>query len=324
MTLKIQMIFNKNSQLREKSIRNLHSEKVFLQHSKNDFMSPAELSRHSRGIVYLAVGERFVAEAAVSSRSMRRHLNLPCTIFTNFPDNATRTDCFDQIVSINTSGRRAHRDKLVAMRDSPYDETLFLDTDTFIGAPLDDCWKLLEQFDIAFSSDRGYVDRFPAETGVPDSFKEPNLGVVFYRRSDEMDRLFNESLKTYDKFSNTDVNFFNDQTPFRIALYYSTLRFSILTDEDNCRFTNYGKLNGKCRVLHGRLKHGKFDEKTLSCLLDRLNATTVPRVFAAGTVIALWPRRFNLVHQYRPKYMPKTYLVDYKQLFCRIYKRIMR
>lgn len=306
----------------EKSIRDLRSEKVCLQNSMNDFMSSEELSRHSRGIVYLAVGERFVAEAAVSSRSMRRHLNLPCTIFTNFPDNATRTDCFDQVVAINPSGRRAHRDKLIAMRDSPYDETLFLDTDTFIGSPLDDCWKLLEQFDIAFSGDRGSVDRFPAETGVPDSFKEPNLGVVFYRRSYEMNCLFNESLKIYDKFSNIDVNFFNDQTPFRIALYYSNLRYSILTDEDNCRFTNYGKLNGKCRVLHGRLKHSKFDEKTLSCVLDRLNATTVPRAFAAGTVIALWPRRFKYMNQYRPKYMPIINLVDYKQLFCKIYRRI--
>jgi len=285
-------------------------------------MSVAYFSSPSRGVVYLAVGERFVAETVVSSNSMRRHLNIPCTIFTNLPDLAAQYDCFDQVVAIKPSGRRAHRDKLVAMRASPYDETLFLDTDTFIGSPMDDCWELLKYFDLAFAGDRGYVDRFPAGTNVPDSFKEPNLGVVFFRRSDEMVQLFDETLKLYDTFSNTDPHFFNDQTPFRIALYYSKLRFSILTDEDNCRFTNYGKLNGKVRVLHGRLKHGKFDDRTLSRVLDRLNASTAPRAFAAGTVIALWYRRFNLVHQYRPKYMPKVNLVDFRLVLGTFYWRL--
>jgi len=250
----------------------------------------------SRGVVYLAIGERFVAETVVSSNSMRRHLNLPCTIFTNLPEDAALTGCFDQVVAIQASGRRAHRDKLVAMRASPYNETLFLDTDTFIGSAMDDCWKLLDRFDLAFAGDRGYKDRFPSGTDVPDSFKEPNLGVLFYRRSNEMDDVFDKTLKLYDEFSKKDPNFFNDQSPFRIILYHSHLRFSILTDEDNCRFANYGKLNGKVRVLHGRLKSGKFDEKTLSRLLERLNVTTVPRAFAAGKVIALWPRRFKLIH----------------------------
>ncbi len=291
-----------------------------------DFSSPTtdsvgtlNVTRSGRGVLYLAVGEKFIAEAAVSSRSMLRHVNVPCTIFTNVPEYAAKFDCFDQVVAIKPSGRWAHRDKLEAMRATPYVETLFLDTDTFIGAPLDDCWKLLEQFDLAFAGDRGYVDRFPAGTDVPDSFKEPNLGVVYYRFSDEMNRLFDETLKLYDRFSIADPHFFNDQTPFRIALYHSNLRFTVLTDEDNCRFTNYGKLNGNVRVLHGRLKSGKFDERTLSSLFDRLNATTVPRAFAAGTVIALWPRRFSFIYTYRPKYMPKVYLVDPWLLLSRIY-----
>jgi hypothetical protein len=60
--------------------------------------------------------------------------------------------------------------------------------------------------------------------------------------------------------------------------------------------------------LHGWLKQGKFDEKSLSLVLD----PTVPRAFAAGSEISLWSRHFNIVHQYRPKYMPKMNLVDYK------------
>jgi hypothetical protein len=279
--------------------------------------------KSSRGVVYLAIGTRHVSEASVSALSVHRHFRIPCTIFTDLPEEAKKFQCFDQVIAIQPSGRRAHRDKLFAMCASPYIQTLFLDTDTFIGDNLDDCWQLLDYFDLAFAGDRGYVDNFPQDSGVPDSFKEPNMGVVFYRLSEELISVFDESLKLYDKFAKADSKFFNDQVPFRIALYSSKLRFYVLTDEYNCRFANYGKLNGKLRVLHGRLESGKFDFWTLSRILDRLNTTTVPRVFAAGTVIALWPRRIKWIKKYRPKYLPKIDLIDFNLVAKRLFRKLV-
>jgi len=278
--------------------------------------------KSSRGVVYLAIGHRHLSEAAVSALSVRRHLKVPCTIFTDLSEDAIKLNCFDQVIKIQPSGKRAHREKLFAMRASPYIQTLFLDTDTFIGDNLDDCWQLLENFDLAFAGDRGYKDNFPQDSGVPDSFKEPNLGVVFYRLSEELMSVFDGSLKLYDKFAKADSKFFNDQVPFRILLYSSKLRFYVLTDEYNCRFSNYGKLNGKLRVLHGRSGSGKFDDRTLSRILDRLNTTTVPRVFAAGTVIALWPGRFKWLKKYRPKYMSKIERIGFDLLLKRLFGKV--
>ncbi len=70
----------------------------------------------SRGILYLAMGERFVAEAAVSAASARRHLGLPITIFTDSPVAAEATRLFDSVIELPRSGPRPHRDKIVAMR----------------------------------------------------------------------------------------------------------------------------------------------------------------------------------------------------------------
>lgn len=282
----------------------------------------------SRGIVYLAMGERFVAEAAVSAASARIHLDLPITVFTDCPASARAAGCFDEVVELSMSGPRPHRDKIVAMRRSPYERTLFFDTDTFVGAALDDCWELLEHFDLAVAGDRGYVDEFPPGTGVPASFKEPNLGVVFYRRCPAVTQMFDEALAIYDDLATPrpgrePVSFY-DQPAVRLALYRSAVRFTSLCDEDNCRFANYGKLNGPVRVLHGRLLRAAHDAATLQRVLDRLNTTTVPRVFVAGRVWALWPRRRRFTHEYRAAPMPSADVVEPEMLWSALRAKVGR
>ena len=282
----------------------------------------------TRGIVYLAMGERFVAEAAVSADSARRHLGLPITLFTDCPSAARATGRFDEIVELSRSGPRPHRDKIVAMRRSPYERTLFLDTDTFVGAALDDCWELLDHFDLAVAGDRGYVDHFPADTGVPASFKEPNLGVVFYRRCTAVEEMFDEALVLYDDLAaprpGRGVVSFYDQPAVRLALFRSAVRFTSLCDEDNCRFANYGKLNGPVRVLHGRLLRATHNEANLQRVLDRLNTRTVPRVFVAGRVWALWPRRRRFTHEYRAAPMPSANLVEARMLWSALRAKVGR
>jgi hypothetical protein len=267
-----------------------------------------------RGIVFLAMGERFVAEAAVSAVSARRHVGVPITVFTDCPAAATATGCFDVVVELARSGARPHRDKIVAMRRTPYAFTLFLDTDTYVGAPFDDCWELLRHFDLAAAGDRGYVDRFPEGTGVPVSFKEPNLGVVFFRRGPAIEAMFDAALREHDRLEalypdGAPITVY-DQTAVRLALFHSTVRMAPLCDEDNCRFANYGKLNGPVRVLHGRLLRAAHTSDNLERLLARLNHTTVPRVFAAGRAWALWPRRLPFTHQYRPARLPAANVVE--------------
>lgn len=155
----------------------------------------------SRGVVYMAMGASFLQEALLSARSLRRYQKDPILLFSDQYQSAIVEGIFDQVVHLERSGTLAQRDKLVAMRCSPFQYTLFLDTDTFVTASLADAWELLERFDLAFAGDRGFVDYFPAGTEVPDSFKEPNLGVVFYRASAALDRFWQVTLDLYDQLA---------------------------------------------------------------------------------------------------------------------------
>jgi hypothetical protein len=269
----------------------------------------------------MAMGASYLKEAVVSARSLRRHHRDPILLFTDQYQHAVAEEIFDQVVPLARSGllpHRPHRDKLVAMQRSPFRQTLFLDTDTFVARSLADAWELLERFDIAFAGDRGYVDHFPADTEVPDSFKEPNMGVVFFRASEGLDRLWQDSLDLYDQLAvSPDVGplpSFTDQTPFRLALYRSSLRFTALTDEYNCRFANYGKLNGPVRVLHGRLPRARHNDRNLHWVARQLNATHVPRVFVAGRHWALMPSLLPIAHPYRAQPMPSLQRIEWMPL----------
>ena len=250
--------------------------------------------KQTRGVVYMAMGEKYVDEAIFSAKSFRKHMKWPITIFTDLPDFAAKEKVFDDIVYIQQSGPRPHRDKLVSMLQSPYDETLFLDTDTYIGAALDDCWDMLKYFDMAVSGDRRYKDFLPPDTGVPTSFHEVNLGVVFFRKSEKMINTLISALEVYDQLSSKYPEigtYCCDQPSFRIASFYSGIAIAPLTEEYNCRFASYGKLNGKVRVLHGRLDNGIPSKKKMEQILNKLNHTQVPRVLVAGKMWSLLPTK---------------------------------
>lgn len=253
-------------------------------------MAGPTLSQESRGVMYVAVGERFVTEAMVSARSVRRHMpDLPIHLFTDC--EVEHPELFDQRIRIDQSGPKPHRDKLVCMRQMPFDQTLFLDTDTYLGESILDVFDLLDQFDIAATHDRGYVDRFPPGLGIPDAYRELNLGVVLFRKSGALLQLIEKAMLRYDQLG--EHGRWYDQTAFRVALYESSLRVCTLTGEYNCRFANFGQLSGRVRVLHGRIPMGEHTEAALQRVLSRLNQTTIPRVFVAGQL-------YGLAHNPRP------------------------
>lgn len=279
----------------------------------------------SRGVVYMAMGASYLQEAVLSARSLRKYHKDPILLFTDQHQRAVAEGIFDEVVPLERSGPLPHRDKLVAMGRSPFRQTLFLDTDTYITGSLEGAWQLLERFDMAFAGDRGYADWFPADTGVPDSFKEPNLGVVFFRASPELDRLWQDSLDTYDQLAASPsagvvslqrphtpipLHFF-DQPPLRLALYRSRLSFTVLTDEYNCRFASLGKLTGLVRVLHGRLPRARHSERNLRWVAARLNATQAPRVFVADKHWAAMPCLLPIAHSFQAQPMPSHNRIEW-------------
>jgi hypothetical protein len=244
-----------------------------------------------RGVIYTAIGENYVREAKLSARSVRTFL--PDTRIVLFTDSTPEDkSAFDEVIRLENLNRTPYLDKLACIKNSPFANTLFLDTDIYLCGSPSELFDLLGKFDIAMALDRRYYDSFPDDVGVPAAFCEFNQGVVAFRQSTQMQKMVQASLDWAEDFYTKYGIPSDDQVAMRIALYSSDLRIATLPQEFNCRFHSFGYLNGKVKILHGRIPGGKHTEANLRRIALKLNKETIPRVFVGGQVYVLARRHF--------------------------------
>jgi hypothetical protein len=216
-----------------------------------------------RGVIYVAFGQEYVSEVLVSAASVKRHMpQLPITVFC---DASIACPDVNQVIAVEPDvsfpGCAA---KIRHIGASPYDQTLFLDSDTYVCGDLAELFALLEVFDLAAA--HAPTRAIYEVEGVPDSFPEFNTGVILFRRSPDMQAvlsgwadLYSRHLERVDRgalrwLQPADRRWhrLNDQGAFREALYRSSLRIATLPPEYNCRFTAPGFVDGPVKILHGR------------------------------------------------------------------------
>lgn len=205
---------------------------------------PDGMSHMKQGILYVASGERYTDAAAVSAASVRKympHINI------TLAGDGFICEPFDQALTVHTDD--PYRAKILALRNSPYEQTLMLDVDTQVVADPTDIFTLLSRFDIAVAHAPNRVTL--AFQDIPDSFPEFNTGVVAMRQTQVVQRLLDSWLTEYDRLLVYDPPS-KDQPSFRRVSYNQTgLRIATLTPEFNLRFTMAGFINQEVRILHG-------------------------------------------------------------------------
>jgi hypothetical protein len=244
----------------------------------------------SRRVVYVATGERHIREAAASLRSLWRHE--PGTRVTMYVDGSSWEHLTDLGIPPSPAGDLLeivdHPAPTYSWADKPValsaggeadERVLFLDTDTRICGGIADLFELLDAFGLAAAHAPIRLDARQPESlaeRVPASFPELNTGVIAFRRTSAVSellerwrRLHLETLRTMDRGS------LGDQSTFRVALYESKVRFTVLQPEYNCRFVFPTYVHGPVRILHGR-------GPDLERVERELNATSGPRVFVPG------------------------------------------
>src|SRR5689334_13476866 len=101
-----------------------------------------------RGVLYIAFGEAYRSEVLASISALRRfHPRLPCCVITDSHLDALPNDVH-VLHRERETGNYPTRAKPRYMLDSPFDRTLFLDTDTTAVRPIEDLFLLLDRFDI--------------------------------------------------------------------------------------------------------------------------------------------------------------------------------
>jgi hypothetical protein len=226
-----------------------------------------------RGVVYVATGEKYNAEAICSAASVKAiHPDLSITLFT---DVNTKSDLFDRVISIGLP-QHPYLTKVVCMSRKVYDETLYLDTDTYVCGDLNELFSILERFDWGTIIAPARTD--PADLKllgdilkpVPAGFPQPNTGVIVFRHSQLTNSFFNlwiERFRYYlDQANKRGKKHVNDQTPCREALYLSDLRIATFPPEYNCRLQYPGQLHGLVHIVHGHCADLKLGADTLNRL----------------------------------------------------------
>jgi hypothetical protein len=211
------------------------------------------------GILYSAFGETYIAEAIRSARSSMAHNRLPHLLLAS-----TDVESVEGL-SVARFEPSAHpfADRTANMRRSPFERTIFLDSDTFVVDEIAHVLRLLDHYDIA-------VTRAPyrptADPEVPTAFYEFNVGVVVWRHSDRMAAFLRSWEETYlawlreEPFlgaGDASRGGRGDQPAFRHCAWQHDVRLYVLPPEYNFRFDFPATAAERVRVLHGR--HGNYD-----------------------------------------------------------------
>jgi hypothetical protein len=228
------------------------------------------------GVIYVASGARYLAEAGRSCASLKCVMpGVATALYTDTPAGTTGA-LFDHILPL-PSARHNCGDKLIPLLDVPFDRAIFLDSDTYVVRPIDDLFRLLDQFDFAIAHEpcrwggRGWSSTYPT---CPTAFCELNTGVFAFKKGKAWEQLVRQWKAAYERQLLAFPGYIADQPALQEALYDSSLRFFVLPAEYNLR-TNYPAYAGdgaEVRVLHGR-------ECDLATLAQRVNRSLDARAF---------------------------------------------
>ncbi len=199
----------------------------------------------NKGVLYIATGEGFVKEAEASARSVSNVMSdTPIAIATDVEPSFD----FDHIINI-PNPHYGFRDKISNISRSPFDQTLYLDTDTYMHSDVFELFEVLNKFDLGLAYNHNREAYDPPE--VPNSFPEYNTGVIVYKNNKEF-RQFTETWEENHAEILSKIKT-HDQPSFRKTLFESDFRVATLTPEYNCMVRYPGHVRNEVKIAHSRL-----------------------------------------------------------------------
>lgn len=211
----------------------------------------------AKGILYACTGIRLLEEAIASAKSVRKYnQSIKIAIYTDIANIAKNSAVFDIVYEI-TNPTYSNQDKIWPLYESPFEETLFLDSDTRVLANIDEMFLLLLKFDIALAHAPIRVGPISyADTSeIPAIFPEFNTGVILYRKNDKTKKLFKSWETILQSSLNRDRPKLPDQPAFRQSIWNAdSVRLYVLTPEYNLRTLMPYFVGGgvKAVILHDR------------------------------------------------------------------------
>ena len=228
-----------------------------------------------KGYLYVATRQEFVEEAKTSVASLRKvdpEAHVTMVVNWEIDDPA-----FDKIIKLENTFQDNWQEALAyrinAFKQTPYQKTFFIDTDTYFCENCTELFQLVTYFDLLIT-----LAPTDLNTPVVDGEKiegaySYNCGVFVYKKSDRILDFLDKWLSSYqNKF---DI-YKSDQQAFTEALLYTDIQTFTLHNIYNLRTPRIcAIMNKKVKIIHGR--HDDYED-----MEKRLNRLTRHRVWIPG------------------------------------------
>jgi hypothetical protein len=225
------------------------------------------------GYLYVVYGEQYFKEVITSAESLKRvdkdsHITLVADkeyksdLFDKVIVDPIKNEDIDKIDDLQIKKSAWSKTALLALKQRikwigkfMYENTFFVDTDTYFYENCRTLFGLLDYFDICVAMAPRGIGRIYIEEG--NNFEDSivyNLGLIVYRKNAENDFLFKEWYRRYEKELEEGLleGWRGTQEPFVAAFMTSKSRLHGLPNEYNARLPCYITLNKSVKIVHGR------------------------------------------------------------------------
>lgn len=152
----------------------------------------------SGGAIYYATGKKYLKQAIYSCKTLKRHNKISVTLFTDkigsdILKEIPSSKIFDDIVIFELRYKPL-KTKIQVLALTPYENTLFIDTDTEVRGDIYKPFGYLKDYDFAIAGMRwlDFSAKIPSLRGYekPHSNREDikmvNTGVIYFRKNDNV------------------------------------------------------------------------------------------------------------------------------------------
>jgi len=229
------------------------------------------MKKNKKGVIYVVTSQQtntYITAAIQSAKSFVEHCpDIPIHIFTDMGG-------LDFIAGIQNSPFSSfelienphYRSKVDYMSKTPFESTLYLDSDTMIVDDVSEMFGILDRFDIAIAHAHKrnfYLTAEQWRENIPSSFPQFNSGVILYKKSPQVSSFLGS---WRDSFHAAKIK--KDQVTLRELLWISDLRIATLPPEYNIRYQKYIRIWGPAEASPKILHMAKFHKTKLQSLLE--------------------------------------------------------
>jgi hypothetical protein len=254
--------------------------------------------------MYSAMGRKYIEEAMDAARSSLRFNDLPHLLFAD--EEVADPPPGLAVVRFDPVSEYPWVDRIANMRRSPFERTLYLDSDAVVVGEIGHVFEVLDNYDVAAAFSPGH--RGLDDPAVPVAFCEFNCGVIAWRTSERTADFLRDWEATHRAWIEEDVlpgapgnptnpslSWPGDQPAFRRCAWQHGMAVYVLPHEYNLRIGLTSTVVGPVRIIHGR-----FGDHDL--LAAKMNKKLVPRTYPTPQPLRQFRRKAvnRMLRELRP------------------------